>query len=368
MHFIYLMLKVNKMNIFNFSPGPSKIPKSVIEKVEKSISSYKNTNKSILEISHRSNEFQELMKEIEINFSKLFNLNKEINILLLQGGATFQNSFIPMNITKNKTLGCFVTGTWGKKTSEDYSKITNNIEIIDSRNQVLTKYLEEEYTGFENLDYLHMTSNETIEGVQVKNFNRINHKNLIIDMSSDLGSYNFNFDNLSYVYAGAQKNMGIPGVTICLVKDEFIVNTDNPKYLNLELLVKSKSILNTPPTMSIYVLNLITHWMIEMGGVDYFQSKSDNQSKEIYDFIDTNSKILNCNVDPNFRSKSNIVFNFLEDHQNKEFVDLAIENGIIGINGHRSVGGIRVSLFNSVDDDMFEYFMNFFKKYINESK
>jgi len=187
-------------------------------------------------------------------------------------------------------------------------------------------------------------------------------------MSSDLGSYKFNFDNLSYIYAGAQKNMGVPGVTICLGKDDFLIDTENPKYLNLKQLTESKSILNTPPTLSIYVLNLITHWMIEMGGIEYFQSKSEYQSKKMYDFIDNNSGILNCNVDLKFRSKSNIVFNFLKDYQNIEFVDHAKENGIIGINGHRSVGGIRVSLFNSVDDDMFEYFMKFFKKYISESK
>jgi len=354
--------------VHNFSPGPSKLPQAVIETVEKSVNNYKNTGKSILEISHRSNEFGEILNEIEINFSKLFDLPKDINILLLQGGATFQNSFIPMNISADKTLGCFVTGTWGNKTSEDYSKISNSFEIIDGRSQDLMKYLDEGFDGFRNVDYLHMTSNETIEGVQIKEFNRINHKNLIIDMSSDLGSYKFNFDNLSYIYAGAQKNMGVPGVTICLVKDDFLIDTDNPKYLNLKQLTESKSILNTPPTLSIYVLNLITHWMIEMGGIEYFQIKSENQSKKMYDFIDNNSEILKCNVDLNFRSKSNIVFNFLKDSQNKEFIDLAIENGIIGINGHRSVGGIRVSLFNSVDDDMFEYFMNFFKKYISERK
>jgi len=354
--------------VYNFSPGPSKLPEVVIETVEKSVNNYKNTGKSVLEISHRSNEFEEILNEIEINFSKLFKLPHDINILLLQGGATFQNSFIPMNISENKTLGCFVTGTWGNKTSEDYSKISSSLEIIDGRSQDLMKYLDEGFDGFRNIDYLHMTSNETIEGIQFKEFNRVNHENLIIDMSSDLGSYNFNFDNLSYVYAGAQKNMGIPGVTICLAKEDFLIDTDNPKYLNLKLLAKSNSILNTPPTLSIYVLNLVTHWMLEMGGVEYFQSKSENQSKIIYDFIDNNSEILRCNVDSNFRSKSNIVFNFLKDYQNKEFVDLAMQSGIIGINGHRSVGGIRVSLFNSVDDDMFEYFMNFFKKYISESK
>ena len=352
--------------IFNFSPGPSKLPQSVIDKVEKSVNNYKQTGKSVLEISHRSNEFDDLLNEINHNFNELFKLPNDINLLLLQGGATYQNSLIPMNINKEDTLGCFITGTWGKKTSEDFQKIFKNLELIDARNKQLNKYLDNKYSGFQNIDYLHMTSNETIEGVQIQDFNSINHKNLIIDMSSDLGSYNFNFDNLSYVYAGAQKNMGIPGVTICLAKEEFLVDIDNPKYLNLKLLVNSNSVLNTPPTLSIYVLNLVTHWMIEMGGVDYFQTKSEKQSKKIYDFIDENADFMVCNVEANQRSKSNIVFNFLNDEYDKEFVELAKDTGIIGINGHRSVGGIRVSLFNSVDNHMFEYFMDFLKNFVTE--
>ena len=241
-------------NIYNFSPGPSKLPQSVIDRVENSINHYKNTGKSILEISHRSNEFDEILNEINENFLNLFNFSNDVNILLLQGGATFQNSLIPMNIDERCKLGCFVTGTWGKKTSEDFSKILNNVEIIEANKNDLEHYLQKEYTGFQNTDYLHMTSNETIEGIQIQDFNSMNHGNLIIDMSSDLGSYNFNFDNLSYVYAGAQKNMGIPGVTICFAKDDFLIETDNPKYLNLNLLTKSNSVLNTPPTFSELVL------------------------------------------------------------------------------------------------------------------
>ena len=182
--------------IFNFSPGPSKLPQSVIDKVEKSVNNYNNSGKSILEISHRGIEFDEILNEINHNFNELFKLPKDINILLLQGGATYQNSLIPMNIKKEDTLGCFVTGTWGKKTSEDFLKKYKNLDIIDARNKDLNEYLDQQYSGFQNIDYLHMTSNETIEGVQIQDFNTLNHKNLIIDMSSDLGSYNFNFENL----------------------------------------------------------------------------------------------------------------------------------------------------------------------------
>ena len=242
------------------------------------------------------------------------------------------------------------------------------MKVIDGRHQDLKKYFNRKSNEFQNIDYLHITSNETIEGLQLREFNNINHNQLIIDMSSDFGSYEFNFDNVSYIYAGAQKNMGIPGVTICLAKENFLIETDNPRYLNLKLLAESNSVLNTPPTLSIYVLNLVTNWMVEMGGVDYFQSKSDRQSKMIYDFIDENSDIMVCNVETNYRSKSNVVFNFLNDKYDTEFVDLAKDSGIIGINGHRSVGGIRVSLFNSVDENMFQYFMDFFKNFVTERK
>ena len=344
------------------------MPQVVINKVEKAVKEFKKTGKSVLEISHRSPEFDELLNEINLNFEKLFHLPKDFNVLLLQGGATYQNTFVPMNIPKNLNLGCLVTGTWGRKTAEDYSKIFNNLDVFEPRDRELETYLDKEYSGFQNIDFLHLTSNETIEGLQIQNFNTINHKNLIIDMSSDLGSYNFNFDNLSYVYAGAQKNMGIPGVTICLAKEEFLIDIDNPKYLNLKLLVNSNSVLNTPPTLSIYVLNLVTNWMIEMGGIDYFQTKSEKQSKKIYDFIDENSDFMACSVGEKQRSKSNIVFKFLNDEYDREFIDLAKDVGIIGINGHRSVGGIRVSLFNSVDDHMFNYFMDFFKNFITERK
>ena len=352
------------MSKYNFSPGPAKLNKSVLELVEKNILEYETQGVSILEISHRSSGFQNILDQTKSNLQNLFVIPKNYKILFLQGGATFQNTFIANNINDSKLTTNLVTGTWGRKTAEDYSKIFNNLDVYEPRDRELETYLDKEYSGFQNIDFLHLTSNETIEGLQIQNFNTINHKNLIIDMSSDLGSYNFNFHNLSYVYAGAQKNMGIPGVTICLVKEEFLTDSDNPKYLNLKLLAKSNSILNTPPTMSIFVLNLVTNWMIEMGGIDYFQNKAHEQSTEIYDFIDNNSDVLDCKVENKFRSKSNIVFNFLKDEHNKEFVKLAAEKGIVGINGHRSVGGIRVSLFNSIDDHMFDYFMKYFKNYV----
>lgn len=353
------------MSVYNFSPGPSKLHQDVIDKVEASIQKYDNTGKSILEISHRSNEFDELLENIKLNLKTLFNLPENFDILLIQGGATFQNTLLPMNIDKNKKIGVLVNGTWGKKTYEDFKKLNPNTDLFEVSKNNLGEYLEK--NNFENLDYLHITSNETIEGIQIKDFNEVAHSNLLVDMSSDLGSYPFSFDKVSYIYAGAQKNMGIPGVTICLVNKDFLIDVDNSSYLNLKKLTTSNSVLNTPPTFSIFVLNLVTEWMIKSGGLDYFEKKSISQSNELYKFLDENSNLFDFSSELRFRSKSNVVFKFKEDKYNDTFIKQANDSGIIGINGHRSIGGIRVSLFNSVDQPMFNYFMDFLKKYINES-
>ena len=353
------------MSVYNFSPGPSKLHQDVIDKVEASIQKYDNTGKSILEISHRSNEFEELLENIKLNLTTLFNLPENFDVLLIQGGATFQNTLLPMNIDKNKRIGVLVNGTWGKKTYEDFKKIHLNTNLFEVSKNNLGEYLEN--NNFENLDYLHITSNETIEGIQIKDFNEVAHSNLLVDMSSDLGSYPFSFDKVSYIYAGAQKNMGIPGVTICLINKDFLIDVDNSSYLNLKKLTTSNSVLNTPPTFSIFVLNLVTEWMIKSGGLDYFEKKSISQSNELYKFLDENSNLFDFSSELRFRSKSNVVFKFKEDKYNDTFIKQANDSGIIGINGHRSIGGIRVSLFNSVDQPMFNYFMDFFKKFINES-
>ena len=353
------------MSVYNFSPGPSKLHQDVIDKVEASIQKYGNTGKSILEISHRSKEFDELLENIKLNLTTLFNLPENFDVLLIQGGATFQNTLLPMNIDKNKKIGVLVNGTWGKKTYEDFKKLNPNTDLFEVSKNNLEEYLEK--NNFENLDYLHITSNETIEGIQIKDFNEVAQSNLLVDMSSDLGSYPFSFDKVSYIYAGAQKNMGIPGVTICLVNKDFLIDVDNSSYLNLKKLTTSNSVLNTPPTFSIFVLNLVTEWMIKSGGLDYFEKKSISQSNELYKFLDENSNLFDFSSELRFRSKSNVVFKFKEDKYNDTFIKQANDSGIIGINGHRSIGGIRVSLFNSVDQPMFNYFMDFLKKFINES-
>ena len=357
------------MKINNFSAGPSKIPQIVLGQIAKDITDYQDLGYSVLELSHRSTIFEKILTQTKAKLIQILDIPANFEIIFLQGGATFQNTFIPANKPSLlDNISFLISGTWGKKTHEDFQKYYGKkIEKFDIPNVNLGMSHLISVVKRNQSEYIYLTSNETIEGIQIKDFNEVAHSNLLVDMSSDLGSYPFSFDKVSYIYAGAQKNMGIPGVTICLVNKDFLIDVDNSSYLNLKKLTTSNSVLNTPPTFSIFVLNLVTEWMIKSGGLDYFEKKSISQSNELYKFLDENSNLFDFSSELRFRSKSNVVFKFKEDKYNDAFIKQANDSGIIGINGHRSVGGIRVSLFNSVDQPMFNYFMDFLKKFINES-
>ena len=341
--------------LYNFSPGPSKLPVSVIHKASEAIVNYKPINSSILEITHRSKEFTKILENIEQNLIKILNIPEYFDILFLQGGATFQNALIPNNISFEKNIGCIVNGHWGLKTYEDFSKVLNNVELIEKSYETMETIYIEDYSKFNNL---HVTSNETINGIQIRELSKIHNANLIVDMSSDIGSYKFSFENIDYVYAGAQKNLGIPGVTLCIIDKDFIKENSNPTYLNLNVLNESRSLLNTPSTFSIFIFDLVLEWMIEMGGIEYFENKSNNQSKLIYEFLDSQNDKFTLLNKSEFRSKSNITFNFKNLELTNKFLEYTKQNGILGINGHRSVGGIRISLYNSITNEMVDYLIS----------
>ena len=350
------------MQIHNFSPGPARLDPSIISKSQEAIANYQKTGLSILEIGHRSKDFETLINALQENMINIFNIPSNYFTLLLQGGATYQNTFIANNFDKeNKLLGCLVTGTWGRYSVEDFSKIRDT-KIIEVNDNEIENYIQTPW-DLEGVDYLHLTSNETINGVQLREFNKIEHDSLLIDMSSDIGSYSFEWDNLAYVYAGAQKNMGIPGVSICIGDEKYLNSEDNSRYLNLGQLVEKNSLLNTPPTFSIYVLKLVTDWMIAMGGINHFEEKSIRQSSKLYEQLMEFDKNIILPVGNYSKSRSNIIFKFKNDDLEKKFLIEATEKGILGLNGHRSEGGIRISLYNSITDEMVDYLSEFIDKF-----
>ena len=351
---------------YNYSAGPARIAPSVITKANESIIHYEDSGMSILEISHRSNEYKKIMEELKINLTSLLNIPDDYFILLLQGGATYQNTFLPHNYGVDNKIDCLITGEWSKKTFEDFVLIkdTEKITLEDSK---IEKFLTEDNSEyFKDTDYLHLTSNETINGIQIRDFNKINHPSLIVDMSSDLGSYKFDWENLKYIYAGAQKNMGIPGITICIGDEAHLPDVKNPSYLNLKKLSENDSVLNTPSTFSVYILHLVCQWMIDSGGLNFFEQQSIKHSNLLYEQLESYSEKLILPVSKFARSRSNIVFNFVDNNLEKEFLSQAGKQNIVGIKGHRSVGGIRISLYNSVDSEMVDYISEFISKFFKK--
>ncbi len=354
------------MEIYNFLPGPARLDPSIISKSQEGIGNFQKTGLSILEIGHRSKDFETLINSLQENMINIFNIPSNYFTLLLQGGATYQNTFIANNFDKEKKLlGCLVTGTWGRYSVEDFSKIRDT-KIIEISENEIENYVQTPW-DLEGVDYLHLTSNETINGVQLREFNKIQHDSLLIDMSSDIGSYSFEWDNLAYIYAGAQKNMGIPGVSICIGDEKYLNLEDNSRYLNLGQLVEKKSLLNTPPTFSIYILKLVTDWMIAMGGIKHFEEKSIRQSSRLYEQLESYGDLLILPVSDYSKSRSNIIFKFKNEDLEKKFLIEANEKGILGLNGHRSEGGIRISLYNSITDEMVNYLSEFMDKFFADN-
>ena len=353
------------MKKYNFSPGPAKLNKSVLELVDNNILEYKNEGYSILEISHRSDAFQNILNKTKDNLQKLLEIPSNYQILFLQGGATFHNTFVASNINKNKSTTNLVTGTWGTKTFEDFIKIRNSKQLLINSSQLKDFLNIPNQKELQNVDYVHITSNETIEGIQMRDFNCLNN-DLIIDSSSDLGSYQFDWDNIAYLYAGAQKNLGIPGVTISVIRDDFIEKNENPTYLNIKKLTDKDSLLNTPPTFSIYVLKLMSDWMLNLGGVEFFEKQSIENSSNLYSLLSKYSDHVSIPVDEYSRSRMNVVFNFNNSDHEEMFFEESLKNNIIGIKGHRSVGGVRISLYNSVDKTEVQYLLEFMKSFFDK--
>ena len=353
------------MKKYNFSPGPAKLNKSVLELVDNNILEFKNEGYSILEISHRSDAFQNILNKTKDNLQKLLKIPSNYQILFLQGGATFHNTFVASNINKNKSTTNLVTGTWGTKTFEDFIKIRNSKQLLINSSQLKDFLNIPNQKELQNVDYVHITSNETIEGIQMRDFNCLNNE-LIIDSSSDLGSYQFDWDNIAYLYAGAQKNLGIPGVTISVIRDDFIEKNENPTYLNLKKLTDKDSLLNTPPTFSIYVLKLMSDWMLNLGGVEFFEKQSIENSSNLYSLLSKYNDHVSIPVDEYSRSRMNVVFNFNNSDHEEMFFEESLKNNIIGIKGHRSVGGVRISLYNSVDKTEVQYLLEFMKSFFDK--
>ena len=336
------------MKKHNFSAGPSILPRSVIEEASNGILNINGSNLSLIEISHRSKDFVEIMDRATFLALDLLNLNnKGYKALFLQGGASMQFLMTAYNLLENKA-GYINTGAWSTKALKEAKNFGDAIEIATSKDANFN-YIPKKYSVDPDLDYLHITTNNTIFGTQFHNMPETD-TNLICDMSSDIFSRDIDFSKFSLIYAGAQKNMGPAGTTLVIVKEEILgkVSRTIPSMLDYKVHIDKDSMFNTPPVFAVYTSMLTLDWLTKNGGIKTIEEKNIEKSNLLYNAIDS-SELFNGFANKEDRSLMNVTFN-LNNQNHKELFDrLCLEANINGVNGHRSVGGYRASIYNALD-------------------
>ena len=352
------------MKKHNFSAGPSILSNEVFDKASKSILNFDGISLSILEISHRSKEFVNVMRDARKMALHLLDLDEdEYTSLFLQGGASLQFLMIAYNFLENKS-GYVDTGSWSTKAMKEAKLFGDVIEIASSKEKNFN-YIPKDYKISDDLDYAHITTNNTIYGTQ---FHQIPESPcpLFSDMSSDIFSRNLNFKEFDLIYAGAQKNIGPAGATLVVIKKEILekICRTVPSMLNYQIHFDKDSMFNTPPVFSVYACMLSLNWLEKKGGIDAVESLNRKKSEILYNEID-NDDVFNGFANVDDRSIMNVTFN-LNDEKNKVVFDkMLIENNISGLNGHRSVGGYRASIYNAMDIASVEILIDTIKKFKN---
>ena len=338
--------------IHNFNAGPSILPKEVFEEASKSILNFNNTGLSILEIGHRTPLFEPVMQEARALAKELMSLDDEHEVLFLHGGATTQFMQVPMNLLNENEAAAYTdTGAWAGKAIKE-AKLFGHVEVIGSSKEDKYTTIPKNINVPPTAAYLHITTNETIAGTQWHNLPYDCGVPLVADMSSDILSRQLDFNKFDLIYAGAQKNMGAAGVNLVVVNKNILgkVNRSIPTILDYRNHIKEGSMLNTPPVFAIYVVMLTLRWLKNKGGVVAIEKENDAKAKLFYETLDA-LPVFKTPVAVEDRSKMNAVFIIDNPELEKKFLEICKANGMVGIKGHRSVGGFRVSMYNALPID-----------------
>ncbi len=335
--------------IHNFNSGPSILPKEVFEKASQAIIDFNNSGLSILEIGHRTSLFQEVIDEARVLVKELMNLSNDHEVLFLHGGATTQFMQVPMNMLNENDWASYTeTGTWGNKAIKE-AKFFGHVEIAGSSKENNYTTIPKELSVSPTAAYLHITTNETIAGTQWHHIPYDCGVPLVADMSSDILSRAVDFNKFDIIYAGAQKNMGAAGVNLVVVNKNILgrVTKPIPTILDYRVHIKEGSMLNTPPVFAVYVAMLTLRWLKEQGGVSVLEQRNIEKANLFYNTLDS-LPIFKGVVAKEDRSLMNATFVIDDIGLEKEFLELCKREGMVGVKGHRSVGGFRVSMYNAL--------------------
>lgn len=337
--------------IFNFNAGPATLPLEVLTRAQNELLNYKSTGMSVMELSHRSKEYEEINNSTIALFRELMGLDDSYQVLFMGGGASTQFALIPMNfLSKEQTAAYVDTGSWSSKAIKE-AKLFGNVHLAGSSKEKTYNFIPkiDSLDIPDNAVYLHVTSNNTIYGTQWHSYPDVKMP-MICDMSSDILSRQQNFKTFDMIYAGAQKNLGPAGVTVVIIKDSLLskCKDDNPVMLNYKTHAESNSLYNTPPAFPIYMVKLVLEWMKDKGGLAAVEKENNTKQAAIYRVVDDNSDYYRGHAEKDSRSWMNLTFRLPSEDLEQKFVKEAKAAGFGGLKGHRSVGGIRVSLYNAM--------------------
>jgi phosphoserine aminotransferase len=355
---------------YNFNAGPAMLPKEVMQIAQKEFTDYQNTGMSIMEMSHRGKHFEDILNSAEKNLRELLDIPETYSIVFFPGGATLQFSAIPMNLLlEGESADYVLTGVWAKKSFEEAKKLGYPVKCIHDAKENLYRIVPKitDANLSQDAKFLYITSNNTIYGSRYKEMPNVKIP-IIADMTSDILSRKIDINRFGLLFAGAQKNIGPSGLTVLIVKNEYLSKQTKPipVLMDYTLMAKNKSLYNTPPTYSIYIANLVFEWCKQKGGIQVLEKINEEKANLLYDFIDS-SKLYEAPIEKNSRSAMNVVFLLKKLELEKKFLEESEKAGLYGLAGHRDVGGFRASIYNAMPLEGIYKLIEFLKDFENKN-
>ena len=356
--------------VYNFSAGPAVLPEEVLKAAAEEMMDYKGTGMSVMEMSHRSKAFEEIIQTAEADLRELMNIPDNYKVLFLQGGASQQFAMIPMNLMKNKVADYIITGQWAKKAAQEAEKYGKVNRIASSADKTFS-YIPDcsDLNVSEDADYVYICENNTIYGTKFKELPNTKGKLLVSDVSSCFLSEPVDVSRYGIIYGGVQKNIGPAGVVIVIIREDLIredVLPGTPTMLTYKTHADANSLYNTPPAYGIYICGKVFKWLKSMGGLEVMKERNEKKAKLLYDFLDQ-SRLFKGTVEPKDRSLMNVPFVTGDADLDAKFVKEAKEAGLENLKGHRSVGGMRASIYNAMPYEGVEALVAFMKKFEEEN-
>ena len=354
---------------FNFNAGPGALPLPVLERIREELLDWRGSGMSVMEMSHRSPEFESINAGAERKLRDLLGISDDYAVIFVQGGGSMQFTMAPMNLcVLGKPVDVLHTGTWTAKAIGELKKgILHHVAASTESEKFARLPLRDEMKFSPDASYIHICTNNTIEGTQWTTLPETGNVPLVADMSSDIASRSIDVDTYGVIFAGAQKNLGPSGVTIVIIRKDLAERADKslPTLLQYRTHIKEKSLYHTPPTFAVYIVGLVLEWIESEGGVPGIERRNESKARLLYDTIESSGGFYACPVEKASRSKMNVVFRVAggDDAIEKKFGAEAASAGLVGTPGHRSVGGVRVSLYNAVTPEAVGALTSFMREF-----